>query len=626
MENTIRVLHVDCTTGFYKHTRYQVGEYFGPIDLGLHLAGKYQTLNIGTGLLAGSILPGSNRLFFTGFSPCWGGFYISSMGGAGLVFDNLGINMLCLRGKSSTPSILYLNRLHGEEIQVQIHPIDNLEAIWHQDKSGVYALQEHVLNLFKDKYPNDPRILCTGPASALTDFGAICSAPIKKGKITSFDTWAGRGGFGSKLFRENQIAAIIYGGTFIDDDLRDRQVVDEWFIQKYNKKLSAKDVEGTIKYRYDPQFNTGGTFGVNYTTLKGKILFKNYNSIYLDETKREEIHKKLIVDHYLKQFNEDTIATKSHGTCGEPCVAVCKKTKGPYKKDYEPYQTLGPLCCIFDQNAAEKLNHHVDSMGFDAISAGGVLAWLLDCIDKNILTPAELGISGRPQFDLENFDIIKDSLHNCNLAIELVDSILRKNGGIDLSQGARKFGRKLSKQKGINILDHFLFTANARNGWMVPNQYWTPGVLSPMPIMGKYYNFYGYEYMPPRVLGQVNADRMIKEIMVDNAGMCRFHRTWAENMMPEIIDKLFQKGEEYKKRARETASRINGRNSSSLWESQLNINFIIAYLKRQKEVEKVSSVDLDNWIKKFNDNPKEASIEYWFEIRKGIHEVLVEYN
>ena len=132
--------------------------------------------------------------------------------------------------------------------------------------------------------------------------------------------------------------------------------------------------------------------------------------------------------------------------------------------------------------------------------------------------------------------------------------------------------------------------------------------------------------MPPRTLGQVNADRMIKEIMMDNAGMCRFHRSWAENMMPEIFDKLFGLGEEYKKRIRETVSRINGRNSSSLWESQINTNFVITYLRRQKEVEKVMNTDLDYWLKKFEDNPKDASIEYWFEIRKGIHEILVEYN
>ena len=51
-----------------------------------------------------SIFPGSNRLIFTGFSPAWGGFYISSMGGAGLEFDNLGINMLSVVGRAPTPS------------------------------------------------------------------------------------------------------------------------------------------------------------------------------------------------------------------------------------------------------------------------------------------------------------------------------------------------------------------------------------------------------------------------------------------------------------------------------------------------------------------------------------------
>ena len=65
-----------------------VGEpYFGPIDLGLHLSGRYRSLNIGTGLLAGSIFPGANRLFFQRlFLHAGPVFYVSSMGGAGLVF------------------------------------------------------------------------------------------------------------------------------------------------------------------------------------------------------------------------------------------------------------------------------------------------------------------------------------------------------------------------------------------------------------------------------------------------------------------------------------------------------------------------------------------------------------
>jgi glyceraldehyde-3-phosphate dehydrogenase (ferredoxin) len=100
MEALQRVLFIDPATGFYRLRRYKLGEYFGPVDLGLHITDKWRSLNFGTGIFAGSIIPGSNRLIVTGFSPCWRGFFVSSMGGAGLPFDNLGINMVSLVGKA----------------------------------------------------------------------------------------------------------------------------------------------------------------------------------------------------------------------------------------------------------------------------------------------------------------------------------------------------------------------------------------------------------------------------------------------------------------------------------------------------------------------------------------------
>jgi len=51
-----KVLLVDVSSGFYRIDHFKVEEYFGPPDLGLFLAGKYNSLNIGTGLLAGSYL------------------------------------------------------------------------------------------------------------------------------------------------------------------------------------------------------------------------------------------------------------------------------------------------------------------------------------------------------------------------------------------------------------------------------------------------------------------------------------------------------------------------------------------------------------------------------------------
>ena len=624
MHTNLKVLLVDAASGYYRHERYKVGDFFGPVDLGLNLSGRFNSLNIGVGLLAGSIFPGSNRMIFTGFSPCWGGFYVSSMGGAGLVFDNLGINMLSITGKAPVPSILYLNRIHGEEIEVEIAPVA-LEKVWNSGRGGVYALTDHVLDLFGSRFLSDSRVLVTGPASQSTDFGAIGSVPLSSGKPTHVDTWAGRGGFGSKMLQQHGIAAVIYGGTYIDDDFRDRKVADQWFIDKYTKKLAAKDLEATAKYRFELDFNTGGTLGVNYATISGRLMAFNYRSIFMDEAQRLDIHKRFIIDHYLRQFNEETIYPKQQHTCGEPCVALCKKMNNEFKKDYEPYQTMGPLAGIFDQRAAEKLNRHADMLGFDAISAGGVISWLMECLSEGYIKPEELGVKSVPAFSPKGFGIETDSMHNAELGIELLNKMIEKGPMLDMSQGARRLARNMGREKERKILDCFLFTSYARNGWMVPNQYWTPGVLSPMPIMGKYYMDYGKDFLPPRELGRKNAKRMKMELILDNMGMCRFHRLWAEEMIPEIMGELYQMKDEYLSGISITASRINSRNSSCYWETKRAVEFIQTFLKRKKDVEGDSSPELMKWLTLFENDPGEAGLAFWYDIHKGVQESLREF-
>ncbi len=566
----LKVLMLDAASGFYRLKRYPVGDFFGPVDLGIHMSFKHNSLTIGGGILAGSIFPGSNRMIFCGKSPCWHGFYVSSMGGAALVFDNLGINQLVILGKADRPSLLYLNRNHGEQIAVELVPVSP-DRIWEKGRGGVYGVMEAAMDRFSGRYENDPRVLATGPASRYTDFGAIASAPVRKGKLTPVDTWAGRGGFGSKLFQEHGIVGIIYGGTFVDEDFRERNVADQWFEDKYNQRMAAKDIEATTKYRYDPSVATGGTFGVNYATMSGNILAFNYRTLYWSDPQRRELHQRFILDHYLKQFNEETIQKKQQKTCGEPCAAVCKKMNGPYKKDFEPYQAMGPLCGIFDQRAAEKLAGHADMLGFDATAAGGVLAWLMDCLEQGLIAPDEIGASDRPNWDHRNFDVKKDSLHNAELGILLLDEMVRPEGKIPLEKGARKLARGLAREKGKPVMDCFVHNAFARQGWMVPNQYWTPGVLAPMAIMGKYYMHYGNNFMPPRTLGRENARRMIQELMLDNLGLCRFHRAWAEELMPDIIEKIYGLKERFLASIRLTASRITSRNASVFWEPERKI-------------------------------------------------------
>lgn len=619
-----RVLMVDTTTGFYKTKRYGFDRYFGPVDLGIHLTEEYRSLNFGVGVFAGSIFPGSNRLVVTGFSPCWQGYYISSMGGAGLVFDNLGVNMLSLVGKAPVPSVLYLNRSHGEEIEVEVVPID-AEGVWRSGRLGVYALTDEVYRRFGSRYEKDPRILATGPAALATDFGGIMSVPISKGKISHVDTWAGRGGLGSALAGEHGIVAVIYGGTVVTEDFRDHKVADEWFKNKYDQRLMQKDLEVTTKYRYDEKLKTGGTFGVNYATMGGKILAFNYRTIDWSEDRRVELHQKFIVGHYLKQFNDETIANKQQATCGEPCPAVCKKLNGIYKKDYEPYQTLGPLCGIFDQRAAEKLNRQGDAMGFDAISLGGVLAWLMDLLDTKTLTPEELGVSRLPRWRMEGFDPVADSAHNAELALELIDAILEKRGILDFGEGVRKWSRIHSRAKGTALHDRLVYIAFSRRGWMVPNQYWVAGALAPMAIMGKYYMIYSHDFIPPRTLGRMCAARLKQELILDNLGICRFHRGWAEELLPEVMGTLYGAREPFLRAIEVLASRLHSNNSPIFWESARDIDYLHSFLKRKKEVDGEEHPELASWLERFEQDRMEAARDFWYDTLKGIDESLREF-
>ena len=90
-----------------------------------------------------------------------------------------------------------------------------------------------------------------------------------------------------------------------------------------------------------------------------------------------------------------------------------------------------------------------------------------------------------PKWEMATFDVVGDSMHNAGLGIALLNQMILPDGRIPLQFGARKFARWLAREKGREVLDCFVYNAFTRQGWMVPNQYWTPGAYAPMAITGK---------------------------------------------------------------------------------------------------------------------------------------------
>ncbi len=608
----------------------------GPVDYGWHRYRLYpDSFTFGEGLLAGSSIPGSRRLVFCGWSPQWDGFYISSMGGAAYSFHGVGVNYVALRGKANEISVLLLNHKHGE-VHVRLDPV-NVESLWtgYADPEGrsligYFALEQALFERYANEYSAGKiRVCSVGPAAKYTQEGAIGSNPVRKGALSPVVDWAGRGGMGSRLFQNHNLAAIIFGGDWEDPDLRDSAEIDDYFMEHFGQKTIQTDISLTEKYRYVPQFETGGTFGINMRDLDDRILSYNYSSIFHSDEKRLEQHKNFILDHYLKQFNDETIKPKNFLHCGEPCPVVCKKMLGNYKKDFEPYQALGPQIGVFDQRAAEMINDYVDAMGFDAIQTGGTLAWIMELISQGMIPPKDFGFPPFSElkfefaYDSKNFDLERDSATNGQYAHKVLESILFNPECEIFRSGIRTAALELDRIYNINSSDRAVFIPHGEKGHMVPNQYWVAGMLSPMPMMGKYYVYYEGKFMPPYELGKKNVERMTYELFNDNSGICRFHRKWAESITDEILCAHYGLDINYKKHQFDLAHEIHKSESpkSIMWESQRVADLIFTILE-QWERHGLEEPVLMEWLTLFREDKKSAALKWWNETLRGIHDAF----
>ena len=96
---------------------------------------------------------------------------------------------------------------------------------------------------------------------------------------------------------------------------------------------------------------------------------------------------------------------------------------------------------------------------------------------------------------------------------------------------------------------------------------------------------------------------------MDTAGFCRFHRGWAEETVPDIFGSLYGMKDQLLAATAVTASRINSRNASVYWESERDIDFVLTFLKRVRDVEGEKDPQLLEWISRFEKDKKEAALE-----------------
>jgi len=191
-----RFLRIDCSDGSSALDRLEgAAAPLGPIDLALRPGAPADELILGAGPLGAASVPGANRLVLCGWSPCWEGFFVSTMGSAALPLRALRLDAIALRGRAARPAILTVHG-PGPEARVTLEPVELAVAFaaarGGSGRAGTYA----VLERLHHAAGSEPlRVLTTGPAAATTRSGAIGSAVARDGEIV-LETWAGRGGMG----------------------------------------------------------------------------------------------------------------------------------------------------------------------------------------------------------------------------------------------------------------------------------------------------------------------------------------------------------------------------------------------------------------------------------------------
>ncbi|MEM1662216.1 MAG: aldehyde ferredoxin oxidoreductase N-terminal domain-containing protein [Desulfurococcaceae archaeon] len=644
-----RVLFINTSNRSSQIVDYDLKEISGPIELGvkLHLE-KYESWRkpiyssdnvvvIGSGLFAGSKLYGSHRFTVVFRSPLTRGLHVASMGGAAYQF-RVNADAVVVEGYSRKPLIVTIEGSSNGDVNVSFDEINEEEllAIWRGAGGfkGVYSFQRYLLDRYRDffnKYIS--RALLVGPASKYTSMGALFSITIVKGEVDlGSEDYAARGGPGSVLYRAHGVASIIYGGEYDKSvikpvELTDIRRLNDFFTKLTGKMYLQQVIEHGVKYRFDPKLNTGGTLGGNYPTLKTFVPMFNWNTMYMSQEVREKLYQ-FIMKHMWEPFNKEAIETKTWKTCGEPCPLACKKIRlGKFKSDYEPYNGCGPLIGVFDIHEAEKVVELVDSYGLDAIEAGNVIAFVFEAIHIGLLNPEEVGLSEKPYFNPDDYKV-EFSKRNAELAVELVEKIawgrnpiLRLIGEKGLRSACKVlnilFEERVSKLN-TSFNDLAVYAVFGEEGHITPNYYYTVGMIAPLPVLGRYWTLYKGVFIDPEDMAQQCYERAVKELGVDNACFCRFHRGWVEPVIDKLYEVMGING--YESRVRETYKLIAkyqklAGSEPMFWDSKKTIDIVVR-----------SAFDYRNekWMNEFSKREVDAVKDWWSRFYTKLEKLVFE--
>jgi aldehyde:ferredoxin oxidoreductase len=398
--------------------------------------GPDNILGFVSGLLTGTGSLFAGRWVVVGKSPLTGGWGDANCGGNfSPAIKQCGYDGIFFTGKSDRPVYLFVENGFAE--------LRDATDLWGKD-----ALETEEILIDTVSKKKKVRVACIGPAGEkLSLISGICN---DRGRI------AARSGLGA-VMGAKKLKAVALGGSV---------PIKAW----NKKKIKALSRTCNEHVQYQPKFVSGSMIAhmgklarlfpaqVPVDGMLYKMLLKKWGTIGMNQLSVE------IGDAPIKNWlgsNRDFDLDKSEPTnpdvftknvsakyfcysCPLGCGGIIGgrgKDRFTHRPEYETTLALGGLCLNESAESIFHLNDLLNRAGMDTISAGGTVAFAIECYENGLLSDKDT-------------DGLELTWGNTKAIVALVEKMVRREGVGDLFADGVKTAAKKIGQNSIRYAVH----------------------------------------------------------------------------------------------------------------------------------------------------------------------------
>ncbi len=291
-------------------------------------------------------------------SPVTGGFNDANSGGFfGTKLKMSGYDAVFVKGISKAPVYIYI---YNEKVEIL-----SAEELWGKTTSQAESY-------IKEKHGKNCCAALIGPGGEnLSNIAAVMSDGHRA---------AARGGSGAVMGSKN-LKAVVVDGNIVT------HVNDYETLVSINREITQYMATDDLSKEFS-ELGTGHDYVKSVVSNDASI--KNWTGSPTDYTKEDATP---LSSQELNQYRKDKF-------CCPDCTMACSSfLKVPSKRwdlsntprpEYETMGAFGSMMMNKDIEAVCRCNDLCNEYGLDTISAGAIIAWLMECYNEGIFTQAEI--------------------------------------------------------------------------------------------------------------------------------------------------------------------------------------------------------------------------------------------